>query len=78
MPTNSSSNALYTKNMFLESCYELKLDLAEDLTTKRIENAYLIFEKEYQNCLNKQVSPHFELSVKAQARDYLLKTIQSK
>lgn len=78
MPTNSSNNALYTKNMFLESCYELKLDLAEDLSTKRIEYAYAMFEKEYQNCKNKQVSPPFDLSVKVQARDYLLKTIQIK
>jgi len=78
MAINSLSITLYTKNMFLESCYELKLDLAEDLRTKRIDDAYAIFENEYQNCKNKQVSPPFDLSVKALARDYLLKTIQIK
>lgn len=67
-----------TKNMFLESCFELKLNLAEDLNIKSINTGYDIFMNEYRDCKKKQLTPPFELSVKAMARDYLLNIIHTK
>jgi hypothetical protein len=76
---NLNENSTYgTKNMFIESHYELNISLFErELTESIVNNAY-------EKCLNEHISfiqkgeiPIFEISAKREARDYLIKTLEN-
>ena len=68
---------IYTKNMFVESHYILNLSLFKKELTKQIINeAYDKLLKEYICYIRKGLEPPFELSVKKEAKDYLLNNIK--
>ena len=69
---------LYTKNMFVESCWELKLPLTEDLTENLIIEAYNKLVKEHAQIIQNGIKPSFELAEKTQAKDFLLNSIKPK
>jgi hypothetical protein len=71
-------NGLYTKNMFVESSWELKLSLTEDLTIHLITEAYNKLVKEHAQIIQKGIKPSFELAEKIQAKDFLLNSIKPK
>ena len=71
-------NGLYTKNMFVESCWELKLPLTEDLMIHLITEAYNKLVKEHAQIIQKGIKPSFELAEKTQAKDFLLNSIKPK
>ena len=67
-----------SKNMFIESHYELNISLFERELTKSIVN------NAYEKCLNEHISfiqkgevPQFEISAKQEARDYLIKSLEN-
>ena len=68
---------IYTKNMFVESHYRLNLSLFKKELTKQIINeAYDKLLKEHVCYIKKGLEPPFELSVKKEAKDYLLNNIK--
>ena len=76
---NINEHSTYgTKNMFIESHYELNISLFErNLTESIVNNAY-------EKCLNEHISfiqkgevPQFEISAKQEARDYLIKSLEN-
>ena len=70
--------SLSTKNMFLESCFELGIGLTEDLTEKAITNAYHKVLIQHKSAIQKGIKPPFEMQIKIQAMEYLLSRINSK
>jgi len=59
-------------NQFIESVNELGLNLANDLTEKMINEAYLKCVTKYQKFLQDKVEPEFKISVKETAWEYLI------
>ena len=76
--SGNSNNSLSTKNMFIESCWELKLNLSEDLTVNTITEAYNKIETFYTSVIQKGIKSPFDLNEKILARDFLLNSIKSK
>lgn len=72
-------NSIYgTKNMFVESHYELKISLFErELTETLINNAYEKYLNEHISFIQKGEIPQFEISAKQEARDYLIKSLEN-
>ena len=68
---------IYTKNMFVESNLELNLSLFErELTEQMVIDAYEKVLNEHLNNIEKGLESPFELSVKKEARNYLLNNIK--
>ena len=64
---------IYTKNMFIESHYELNLSLFErDLTVDMVNDAYEKVLNEHLEKISKGIPGVFNLNDKKEARDYLL------
>jgi hypothetical protein len=64
---------IYTKNMFVESHYELNLSLFErDLTVKIVYDAYEKILNEHMDKITKGIPDIFNITEKQEARDYLL------
>lgn len=64
---------IYTKNMFVESHYELNLSLFErDLTVKMVNDAYEKILNEHLDKITKGIPNKFNIKEKQEARDYLL------
>ena len=59
-------------NQFVESVNELGLNLANDLTEKMVNEAYLKCVSKYQKFLQDKVEPEFKISVKETAWEYLI------
>jgi hypothetical protein len=76
MKDRTSNNS--TKNMFIESCWELKLNLSEDLTVKTITEAFQKIVSFHTSAIQKGIKPPFEMQIKIQAMEYLLSRINSK
>lgn len=67
-----------TKNMFIESHYELNISLFErELTESIVNNAYKKCLNEHISIIQKGEVPQFEISVKQEARDYLIKSLEN-
>ena len=70
---------IYTKNMFVESNLELNLSLFErELTEQMVNDAYEKVLNELLSNIEKGLESPFELSVKKEAKDYLLNNIKPK
>lgn len=70
---------IYTKNMFVESNLELNLSLFErELTEQMVNDAYEKVLNEHLSNIEKGLESPFELSVKKEAKDYLLNNIKPK
>ena len=68
---------MLTKNMFVESNQELNLSLFErELTEQMVIDAYEKVLNEHLNNIEKGLESPFELSVKKEARNYLLNNIK--
>ena len=68
---------IYTKNMFVESNLELNLSLFErELTEQMVNDAYEKVLNEHLSNIEKGLESPFELSVKKEARNYLLNNIK--
>lgn len=68
---------MFTKNMFVESNQELNLSLFErKLTEEMVIDAYEKVLNEHLNNIEKGLEPPFELSMKKEARNYLLNNIK--
>ena len=68
---------MFTKNMFVESNQELNLSLFErELTEQMVIDAYEKVLNEHLNNIEKGLEPPFELSMKKEARNYLLNNIK--
>ena len=68
---------MFTKNMFVESNQELNLSLFErELTKQMVIDAYEKVLNEHLNNIEKGLESPFELSVKKEARNYLLNNIK--
>lgn len=66
-------NTIYTKNMFVESHYELNLSLFEkDLTIEMVNDAYEKVLNKHMDNIRKGIPEVFNLEDKKEARDYLL------
>ena len=64
---------IYTKNMFVESHYELNLSLFEkDLTIKMVNDAYEKLLNEHMEKITIGIPDIFNITEKKEARDYLL------
>ena len=64
---------IYTKNMFIESHYELNLSLFErDLTVDMVNDAYEKVLNEHLEKISNGLPGVFNLNDKKEARDYLL------
>ena len=69
----------YTINMFVESNQELNLSLFErELTEQMVNDAYEKVLNEHLSNIEKGLESPFELSVKKEAKDYLLNNIKPK
>ena len=69
----------YTINMFIESHHELNLSLFErELTEQMVNDAYEKVLNEHLSNIEKGLESPFELSVKKEAKDYLLNNIKPK
>ncbi len=77
--TNYELNRAYaygTKNMFIESHYELNISLFEkELTADIINAAYIKLLNEHVASIQKGIEPSFNILVKQEARDYLIKSL---
>jgi hypothetical protein len=72
-PNSDNSEQIYTKNMFVESHYELGLSLFDKyISDDKINNAYEKLLDEYVNYIKKGLPPPFDINEKKEARDYLL------
>ena len=68
---------MFTKNMFVESNQELNLSLFErELTEQMVNDAYEKVLNEHLSNIEKGLESPFELSVKKEARNYLLNNIK--
>ena len=68
---------IYTINMFVESHHELNLSLFErELTEQMVNDAYEKVLNKHLNNIEKGLEPLFELSMKKEAKDYLLNNIK--
>ena len=68
---------MFTKNMFVESNQELNLSLFErELTEQMVIDAYEKVLNEHLNNIEKGLESPFELSMKKEAKDYLLNNIK--
>lgn len=76
---NINENSAYgTKNMFIESHYELNISLFErELTESIVNNAYEKCLNEHNSFIQKGEVPQFEISAKQEARDYLLSCLKN-
>ena len=64
---------IYTKNMFIESHYELNLSLFErDLTVDKINDAYEKVLNKHMDNIRKGIPEVFNIEDKKEARDYLI------
>ena len=69
----------YTINIFIESNQELNLSLFErELTEQMVNDAYEKVLNEHLSNIEKGLESPFELSVKKEAKDYLLNNIKPK
>lgn len=74
---DTNNKHVCTKNMFIESHYELNLSLFEKiLTEKMVNDAYEKVLNEHLNNIEKGLEPPFELLMKKEARNYLLNHIK--
>jgi hypothetical protein len=65
--------SIYTKNMFIESHYELNLSLFErDLTVDMVNDAYEMLLDKHMDNIKKGIPEVFNINEKKEARDYLL------
>lgn len=65
--------SIYTKNMFIESHYELNLSLFErDLTVDMVNDAYEKVLNKHMDNIRKGIPEVFNIEDKKEARDYLL------
>ena len=71
-------NNIYTKNMFIESCLELRIGLAKDLTEIIITDAYNTLLNEHTSAILKGTKPLFEIHEIDRARNFLLNSIKAK
>ena len=70
---NQQNRNIYTKNMFVESHYELNISLfIRDLNEAIIIEAYEKLLNEYVKCVKDGISPSFNISDKKEAKDYLI------
>lgn len=74
----NENSAYRSKNMFIESHYELNISLFERELTESMVN------RAYEKCLNEHISfiqkgemPLFEISTKQEAREYLLSCVKN-
>ena len=68
---------MFTKNMFVESNQELNLSLFErELTEQMVIDAYEKVLNEHLNNIEKGLESPFELSMKKEAKNYLLNNIK--
>ena len=64
---------IYTKNMFIESHYELNLSLFErDLNVDMVNDAYEKVLNKHMDNIRKGIPVVFNIDDKKEARDYLL------
>ena len=64
---------IYTKNMFIESHYELNLSLFErDLNVDMVNDAYEKVLNKHMDNIRKGIPEVFNIDDKKEARDYLL------
>ena len=71
--SNNHNKQIYTKNMFIESHYELNLSLFErDLTVDKINDAYEKVLNKHMDNIRKGIPEVFNIEDKKEARDYLL------
>jgi hypothetical protein len=67
---------IYTKNMYVESHYELNISLFErELTVKMVNDAYEKVLNDHLEKISKGIPEVFNLNDKKEARDYLLNKI---
>lgn len=65
--------SIFTKNMFIESHYELNLSLFErDLTVDMVNDAYEKVLNKHMDNIRKGIPEVFNIEDKKEARDYLL------
>ena len=70
---NQHNRNIYTKNMFVESHYELNISLfIRDLNEAIIIDAYEKLLNDYVKCVKEGVNPSFNISDKKEAKEYLL------
>ena len=70
---NQENRNIYTKNMFVESHYELNISLfIRDLNAKIINEAYEKLLNEYVKCVEKGIAPSFNIIDKKEAKEYLI------
>lgn len=70
--------SIYTKNMFIESHYELNLSLFErDLTIEKVNDAYEKVLNKHIDNIRKGIPEVFNINDKKDARDYLLQKLLS-
>lgn len=70
---NQENRNIYTKNMFVESHYELGLSLfIRDLNETIIIEAYEKLLNEYVKCVKDGITPSFNISDKKEAKEYLI------
>ena len=71
---NQENRNIYTKNMFVESHYELNISLfIRDLNATIINEDYEKLLNEYFKCVKDGITPLFNISDKKEAKDYLIK-----
>ncbi len=69
----NQNKQIYTKNMFIESHFELNLSLFErDLTVEMVNDAYEKILNEHLDKITKGIPDIFNIKEKQEARDYLL------
>lgn len=67
---------IYTKNMFIESHYELNLSLFErDLTVDMVNDAYEKVLNNHMDNIRKGIPEVFNIEDKKEARNYLLEKL---
>ena len=70
---NQENRNIYTKNMFVESHYELNISLFErELTVKMVNDAYEKVLNDHLEKISKGIPEVFNINDKKEARDYLL------
>jgi hypothetical protein len=70
---------IYTRNMFVESHYELNISLFErELTVKMVNDAYEKILNEHIDKITNGIPNIFNITEKQEARDYLLNKLNNK
>ena len=70
---NQENRNIYTKNMYIESHYELDISLfIRDLNETIIIEAYEKLLNEYVKCVKDGITPSFNISDKKEAKEYLI------